>query len=103
MIARNPQYAPDFLVEIQGSKVSNALRASILSARLTAGMEGADRDDLSVFNEHLRWLDEPIFALTNKLKLSLGYAPDPLVLMFAGEIMGVQASFPSSGTPTLEV
>ena len=103
MIAKNPQYAPDFMVEIQGSKVPNALRASILSAKLTSGMEGADRVDLSVFNEHLRWLDDPIFTLKNGLKLSLGYAPDPLELMFAGEIIGVQASFPSGGTPTLEI
>jgi hypothetical protein len=66
-------------------------------------MQGADRVDLSVFNEQLQWLDHPLFQLKSPLRLSLGYAPDPLQLMFAGQIIGVQASFPSGNTPTLEV
>ena len=103
MIAKNPQYAPDFKVEINGSVIPWALRASILSARLTAGMQGADRVDLSIFNEHLKWLDDDRFSINNPLRLWLGYAPDPLELMFAGEIKAVQATFPSGNTPTLEV
>jgi hypothetical protein len=103
MIAKNPQYAPNFKVEINGALIPWALRASILSARLTAGMEGADRVDLSIFNEHLKWLDDDRFAINNPVRLWLGYEPDPLVLMFVGFIKAVQATFPSGNTPTLEV
>jgi hypothetical protein len=103
MIAKNPQYAPNFKVEIQGVEIPWALRASIMSVRLTAGMEGADRVDLSIFNEHLKWLDDLRFAINTPIRLWLGYAPDPLALMFAGEIKAVQATFPAGNTPTLEV
>lgn len=97
------RYAPDFRVEINGQPVPAALRASIASLSYQTGLDGADRVELSLANENLRWLDHPVLALDNRLSISMGYAPDPLQQMFVGEIVGQSPSFPSSGMPMLTV
>ena len=66
-------------------------------------MEGADRVEISLVNENLRWLDHPLLEMDTPLSLSLGYAPDPLTEVFAGEIVGQSVSFPSGGAPTITV
>src|SRR6266513_1305675 len=96
-------YAPEFQVRINGRPVPASLRASIMSVTCQSGIEGADRVELSVVNENLRWLDDPLLAVDNPLSLSLGYAPDPLEQVFVGDIVGQSASFPSSGSPILTV
>lgn len=98
-----PWYAPAFAVEINGSPVPAALRASITSVTFQDGLNGSDRVELQIVNEGLRWLDHPLLALNNTLSLRMGYAPDPLKQVFSGEILAHDASFPSSGTPTLTV
>lgn len=98
-----PYYAPEFRVEVSGEPVPATLRASISGVSLTTGLEGSDRVEVSLVNENLRWLDHPLLALDNELRLHLGYAPDPLEQMFVGEIVGHSASFPSSGAPGLTV
>ena len=72
------RYAPEFQVRINDQAVPAALRASITSVNYQTGLEGADRVELSVFNENLRWLDHPLLRLDNELKIAMGYAPDPL-------------------------
>src|SRR5262249_42202461 len=101
--AANLRYAPDFRVNINDAPVPAALRASISSASYQTGLDGADRVELSLVNENLRWLDHPLLALDNKLSLSIGYAPDPLKQIFVGEIVGQSPTFPSGGSPTLAV
>lgn len=97
------RYAPDFALEIDGEPIPAALRASLAGVRFDTGFECADRVELTVVNEDLRWLDHRLFYLDNRLTLSLGYAPDALRRVFVGEIVGQGASFPSSGAPTLTV
>jgi uncharacterized protein len=99
----NLRYAPEFSIRINGSRVPAALRASISSATLQTGLEGADRVELEIVNENLRWLDHALLKLDNDLTLLLGYAPDPLTQLFVGEIVSQSATFPASGTPTLTV
>ena len=99
----NLRYAPEFRVAIKDSPVPAALRASISSVHLQTGLEGADRVELTLGNEGLRWLDDPLLVLDNKLTLWMGYAPDPLDQVFVGQIVAHEASFPSSGMPTLTV
>jgi hypothetical protein len=70
---------------------------------LQTGLEGSDRVDLALANEGLRWLDHPALSLDREFSVLMGYAPDPLQRMFAGEIVGHNAAFPSSGYPTLSV
>ena len=54
-------------------------------------------------NQDLQWLDNPLLAVDNGFKLSIGYAPDPLEKVFVGEITGVEPSFPNGGMPTIRV
>jgi uncharacterized protein len=102
-MARYPTYAPEYSVEIDGEPIPPALRGSISRISYTDGIQGADRVELSVANEALRWLDHPLLQVDNRFTLSLGYAPDPLERVFVGEITGVNATFPNSGMPTLTV
>lgn len=79
------------------------MRASISSISYQTGLDGADRVELTLVNENLRWLDDALLALDNELTVSLGYAPDPLKQVFVGEIIGQSATFPSGGSPMLTV
>jgi Phage tail baseplate hub (GPD) len=97
------RYVPEFSVTINDAPISAALRASISSVSYDTGLEGADRVELTLVNENLRWLDNPLFRLDNAVTLSLGYAPDPLERVFVGEIVGQNATFPSGGIPTLTI
>lgn len=99
----NLRYAPEFSLAINDAPVPAALRASTMGVTHTTGLEGADRVDLQIINENLRWLDHPLLKLDNNLTLSIGYAPDPLEQVFVGKIISQSASFPSSGQPTLSV
>ena len=51
----------------------------------------------------LRWLDHDLLRLDTPVELWLGYSPDQPQRVFAGEVVGSDAGFPSSGMPTLTV
>src|SRR2546426_10071055 len=99
----NLRFAPEFRLQINGAPVPAVLRSSISSVSLQTALEGADRLEITLVNEHLRWLDHPLLKLDNEIALSLGYAPDPLAQVFVGAIVAQGASFPSGGAPTLTV
>lgn len=102
-MARYPTYAPEFAIEIGGEPIPPALRGAVARLSHTDGIEGADRVEMTVANEGLRWLDHPLMQVDQPFALFTGYAPDPLERVFTGEITGVSASFPSGGMPTLTV
>jgi uncharacterized protein len=102
-MSRNPRYVPQFRVTVDGAPLPQAMRGSVTSINLQTGLEGADRVELSLANDNLRWLDHPLLKLDKTLALHLGYAPDPLEQMFVGDIVSHNAAFPSSGTPTLGI
>lgn len=97
------RYIPEFRVTINGEKIPSALRASITGVSYQTGLDGADRVELSLINENLRWLDHPLLSLSNQLSLAIGYADGPLAKVFTGDIVSHAAAFPSSGAPTLTV
>jgi len=99
----NPRSVPDFALAVGGGPAPAALRASVTGVSLQASLNAASRVEVSLANESLRWLDHPKLAVHNALELSLGYRPDPLARLFAGEIVSHAASFPSAGAPTLTV
>lgn len=102
-MATYPTYAPEFSIKINGDRIPAALRGCITQITYQDGIEGADRVEVTVANENLRWLDHPLLHTDNGFSLSIGYAPDPLEEVFVGEITGVNASFPNGGMPTLTV
>ncbi len=103
MPSASMRYAPEFRILINDQPASAGLRASITQVSYQTGLEGADRVELSLVNENLRWLDHPLLKLGNKLTLSMGYAPDPLRKQFVGEIVALSPTFPASGSPMITV
>ena len=73
------------------------------SIRCQTGYEGLDEVEITLANDSLRWLDCPLFKLDASFTLKLGYAPDPLIQVFDGEVVARGASFPSGGTPTVSI
>ena len=98
-----PRYAPEYRLEISGQPVPPGLRSCISRVSWQDGLEGADRVEITIANEGLRWLDHPLLQVDNGLAFSIGYAPDPLEQVFVGEITGVTATFPNGAMPTLTV
>ena len=96
-------YAPNFSVRIDGERLPTAMRAAITGVRHQDGMQGADRVELTLANDRLQWLDHPLLAPDTPFELEIGYAPGPLERVFVGEITGVEATFPSTGMPTVKV
>ena len=102
-MAKYAQYAPEFAIEIDGQPMPAAMRASVSGVSYKDGMQGADRVEVTLANQSLRWLDHPLLAVDNGFRLKIGYAPDPLEEVFVGEITGVEPSFPSGGMPTIRI
>jgi phage protein D len=102
-LMQNPYYSPDFGVSIDGRDAPAALRLAMSSVTFTTGLEGADRVEVVIANQALQWLDQPVLALNNSFTLAVGYRPGALIQVFAGEITGVGASFPSSGVPQITI
>src|SRR5262245_17685829 len=106
------------------------VRSVVTGVRYQDGQNAADRVEIDLANPDLRWLQRHIrglgfqpfptgikigpvrafdaapegtFDIDNKLRLSMGYAPDPLEQLFVGEVTGVEVSFPNGGMPTMKL
>lgn len=102
-MASYQNYAPEYNIKINGESIPARLRAAITSVNYQDGVEGADQVQVALANADLRLLDHPLLQIDNKFELAIGYAPDPLLDVFVGEITGVEASFPSGGMPTINI
>lgn len=96
-------YAPQFDLRIDGDRLPPGLRASIVSVKFDTSLQGADRVEVSIANKGYAWLDHPLLHVDRPFSLLLGYAPDPLEIVFTGEITGVEPTFPSSGIPAINI
>lgn len=97
------RYVPEYRLWIDGSVVPSDLRASIMSVQHTSGLEGADRVEIALANEGLRWLDHDLLRIDRELKLEIGYADEELTQVFVGEIVAVEANFPGGSMPTATI
>lgn len=97
------RFVPEFRLWIDGEPVPATLRAAITGVTQASGMEGADRVEIALANEGLRWLDHGLLKVDRPLKLELGYADEPLTQVFVGEIVALEASFPGGSAPTFTV
>ncbi|BDV31547.1 phage late control D family protein [Microbacterium terricola] len=98
-----PGYAPEFRLLFDGRPAPATLRGSVTSVSATCGFGDADRFELGLANEGLRWLDHELFRLDTPVELWLGYAPEQPERVFAGEVVGADATFPGGGMPTMRV
>lgn len=98
-----PHYAPELRLLFSGRPAPAALRASLTSVSATCGFGDADRLEVAIANEGLRWLDNDLFRLDTPVELWLGYSPEQPERVFAGEVVAADATFPSAGIPTVTV
>jgi phage protein D len=96
-------YIPDYELELDGLPLPAELRVALMSLRLEAGLEGADRLELQFANPGLRFLSRPPLELDASMRLSLGYRPVALRRVFAGTLTGLEPAFPAGGPTTLTV
>jgi phage protein D len=124
------QFVPAYAVTVNGIPVPNVFKSSISSITFESGMDAANRVEITVANPALEWLQNHInglgvlpvptgilappmpgaslppaglLDLNNTLALSLGYAGQPLLPVFEGEMTGIEANMPAGGMPTLSV
>lgn len=97
------RFIPDFRLQLGGAPVPAELRASVSSVTLVSGLDGADRVEITLVNDGLRWLDQSMFALDTPVALQLGYADTGTEQVFVGQIVGFGAAFPSGAAPTVTV
>ena len=124
------QFVPAYALTINGIPIPNLLKSSISSITFESGMDAANRVEITVANPALEWLQNHINGLgflpvpsgipappipvaiappaglldmDNTLALSLGYADQPLVPVFEGEITGLEANMPAGGMPILSI
>jgi phage protein D len=102
-MAANPHFAPEMRLAIGGQPIPAGMRASVTRLSLQQSLGASDRTEFTLHNEGLRWLDHPLLALDRELTVAVGYAPDPLSQLFAGEVVSLDAAFPSGSAPTLTV
>jgi hypothetical protein len=69
----------------------------------TSGLMGADRVEVTLINDGLRWLDNALFQLDTSLTLAMGYADSGTQQVFVGQVVGFGADFPQDGAPTVTV
>ena len=103
MVLPHAKYAPDYRIKIGGDPIPPALRAAVMRISYQDGIEGADRVEVTLANDRLQWIDHPLLQIDNGFTLAIGYVPETPKEVFFGEITGVNASFPSSGMPTVTV
>jgi phage protein D len=104
MIAKNQYYAPTFSVKVNKAVLPLNVSKAIKQVTLEDNLNAADMFTFDIDNHDLRWIDSrsDVFAEGNEVLISLGYVNGPTTTLL-GEITSLQATFPASGDPTLEV
>ena len=97
------RFVPDFRLQIAGAPAPAELRASITRVVHISGLQGADRVEITLIDDGLRWLDNPLFALDTPVVLAMGYADSGAQQVFVGQVVGFGADFPAGGAPTVTV
>lgn len=100
--------APEFRVELKGASVAADVTKNITAVSVALAPDAIDSLRLTLANPYpaMRWThtaDSKLFLEGTPIKVWMGYAGAPLVLMFDGELTGMTPSFPESGAPTLEL
>ncbi|MFI8327075.1 phage late control D family protein [Streptomyces sp. NPDC085529] len=99
-----PRYSPEMRLDVAGRPAPAALREAVVQVSCETGIGGeADRLELALANEGLRWLDHRLFALDTPVVLALGYVPREPQVLFSGQVTGTEAEFPADGVPVLRV
>ncbi len=108
------KYVPRFRIVIGGVELQSGATVDVLSVSVTETVNQADSFTFTVRDRHptagrlfaggdeLRWMDSETFNEGSEVEIYLGYVED-MPLLIRGEITALGPSFPSSGSPTLQV
>jgi uncharacterized protein len=106
-MAHQRYFAPSFAVTINGVRLTQDVTSAITRVSVTHELNAMDSFSMTVVNPYpeLPWL-QPAHARQfregNPIVIELGYVDD-LRPLLEGEIHSLTLSFPSGGTPTIEV
>ncbi|MGB5775943.1 MAG: hypothetical protein WBP89_14925 [Sedimenticolaceae bacterium] len=100
-------YAPAFVIEVEGEVLSPETNGDVLDLKVSMAIDNmssfqlkvANWDDRNLF---FKYSDSHKFDPGSRVHIRMGYA-DRLASMFRGQITRMNAAFPDSGTPTLDV
>lgn len=95
-------YSPNYQVIIDGNDIQRKYLVEITGVTFEDMLEGADRFSIHINDPGTKWLDKGLFDPGKQVEIKLGYV-DKLSTMIVGEIISLNPSFPSGGTPTLEL
>ena len=98
---------PEFRIEIDGSAVSEQVRADLIAVRVLEDVEATSMFSfvLHCWDEvemKVKWIDDPLFKEGAAVAIHMGYR-DQLEKIFSGEISGLEPEFHSAEAPVLTV
>jgi phage protein D len=103
-----PKYfAPSFRIDVNGSRLEGDVSKNIQQVEVVSMPDTLDTFTFTLVNAlpGMRWThsdDAKLFKPGNSVSILMGYVDD-LHEMMEGEITQVSPTFPSSGTPTVEI
>jgi phage baseplate assembly protein V len=97
-----PFYAPRFEILLSGVTLAADLTEQVVSLTLETDLDMAGTFSLTVRNPDNRLLDSALLDIGKNVEIHLGYGPD-LFPAFLGEIASVEPSFPTDGSPVIQV
>jgi phage protein D len=101
-------YAPRFEVQINDSRLAANISKAIMDVMVEEKIdEGASfrltmNDEFDMETQKFKWLDHPLFTVTNKVTIKIGYGGN-LAAMVMGTITSIEPSFFSGETPSLTI
>lgn len=93
---------PNFLIIVNGQDIVKKLSIQVIDVTFEGAVNESDRFSFTINDPESRWLDSSIFDPGNIVEIKMGYA-DQLTSMIIGEIISFRSTFPSDGTPQLEI
>lgn len=100
-------YAPDFLVEVEGTPLDPATKGDVLEVKVVLDIDELASVDLKLNNYddtafELKWSDSDRFRVGSRVHVQLGYV-ERLQSMLRGPITTMSPEFLSDSAPTMTV
>lgn len=100
----NEYYVPAFEIKAAGTKLEPKVMRSVLSISVQERLNDPTVFDFEINDPDLTFIDQKIGVLTEgtEIEIKFGYVGN-LMTMVIGEIATLEANFPESGAPSLNV
>lgn len=95
-------YAPGYQVLVDSENIVTEHYIEITRVNFEDLLDGADRFSITINDPGAKWIDNGLFAPGKEVTIKMGYV-DKLSTMIAGEVISLSPSFPSDGSPQLEI